>query len=47
MCFSQALSAAADRRAALLCYEAEAAGCHRRMLAERMTARASFEVIDL
>src|SRR5579875_2531900 len=27
--------------------EAEAAGCHRRMLAERMVARQPFEVVDL
>jgi uncharacterized protein (DUF488 family) len=31
----------------LLCFEAEAEGCHRSMLAERMIARAPFEVVDL
>ncbi|HEY1605280.1 MAG TPA: DUF488 domain-containing protein [Allosphingosinicella sp.] len=47
LAFAQALAAASEKRAALLCYEADAAGCHRRMLAERMVARASFEVVDL
>jgi uncharacterized protein (DUF488 family) len=43
----QALAAAAERPSALLCFEAEAEGCHRSMLAERMIARAPFEVVDL
>ena len=43
----QLLAAAAEKRAALLCYEADAAGCHRTMLAERMIARTPFEVVDL
>jgi uncharacterized protein (DUF488 family) len=47
LAFEQALAAASERRAALLCYEADAAGCHRRMLAERMVARQPFEVVDL
>jgi uncharacterized protein (DUF488 family) len=47
LALEQALDAAAERRAALLCYEADAAGCHRTMLAERMVARTPFEVIDL
>jgi len=47
LAFEQALEAASERRAALLCYEADAAGCHRRMLAERMVARQPFEVLDL
>lgn len=47
LAFEQALAAASERRSALLCYEADAAGCHRRMLAERMVARQRFEVIDL
>jgi uncharacterized protein (DUF488 family) len=45
--FEQALSAAAERRAALLSYEADAAGCHRAMLAERMVGRTPFEVVNL
>lgn len=32
---------------ALLCYEADAAGCHRRIVAERMHARTGATVIDL
>jgi uncharacterized protein (DUF488 family) len=47
LALEQALEAASERRAALLCYEADAAGCHRTMLAERMIARTPFEVIDL
>ena len=43
----QALEAASEKRAALLCYEREAPCCHRAMLAERMVARVSFEVVDL
>jgi uncharacterized protein (DUF488 family) len=47
LAFEQALAGASERRAALLCYEADAAGCHRRMLAERMVARRPFEMADL
>ena len=47
LAFEQAMTAASEWRAALLCYEADAAGCHRRMLAERMVARAPFEMVDL
>src|SRR3954468_12399411 len=47
LALEQALAAAADRRSALLCFEAEAAGCHRSMLAERMIARRPFQVVDL
>ena len=44
---AQALEIAAERPAALLCYEADAAHCHRRIVAERLTQRAAFEVEDL
>ena len=47
LALEQALDAAGERRSALLCYEAEAVGCHRAMLAERLTARRPFEVVDL
>jgi uncharacterized protein (DUF488 family) len=47
LAMAQALSEAGEKRAALLCYEADAAGCHRTMLAERMLERAPFEVRDL
>lgn len=42
-----AVAAAEDKPSALLCYEAEAAGCHRTMLAEYMVARRPFEVRNL
>ena len=41
------LAEAGERRSALLCFEREAAGCHRSMLAERMLDREKFEVVDL
>src|SRR3954467_469747 len=44
LALEKALDAASERKSALLCFEAEAAGCHRSMLAERMIARAPFEV---
>lgn len=47
LALEQALAAASSRRAALLCYEREAPGCHRSMLAERMIARTPFEIVDL
>ncbi|MDB5691411.1 MAG: hypothetical protein JWO81_474 [Alphaproteobacteria bacterium] len=47
LAFEQALAAASEQRAALLCFERDAAGCHRSMLAERILARDAFEVIDL
>jgi uncharacterized protein (DUF488 family) len=43
----QALEAAEERRAALLCYERAAPECHRAMLAERILTRRQFEVVDL
>jgi uncharacterized protein (DUF488 family) len=47
LALEQALAAASEKKAALLCYEREAPGCHRSMLAERMLARQRFEVVDL
>lgn len=47
LAMEQVLAAAGEKRAALLCYEREAADCHRSMLAERMLARDAFEVRDL
>src|SRR6185436_11619779 len=47
LAMAQAMADAAGQHAALLCYEREAAGCHRRMLVERMLERADFEVRDL
>jgi uncharacterized protein (DUF488 family) len=47
LAMEQALDAAGGKKAALLCYEADAAGCHRSMLAERMLERNRFEVRNL
>jgi uncharacterized protein (DUF488 family) len=47
LAIEQALSEASGRRSALLCYEREACGCHRAMLAERMQERVPFERRDL
>jgi uncharacterized protein (DUF488 family) len=44
---ARALDEAGERPAALLCFEREAPCCHRAMLAERMIAKAPFEVVDL
>lgn len=38
---------AKDRPTALLCFEAEHAGCHRAVLAERLQAEDGFEVVNL
>lgn len=38
---------ARERRTALLCFEADAAGCHRSILTERLQAADGFEVMDL
>lgn len=38
---------AQERPTALLCFEADAAGCHRSILAERLRAADGFEVTDL
>ena len=43
----QAGEIASARRAALLCYEADAAGCHRRIIAERLLERLGGTVDDL
>lgn len=47
LAMEQALHAASDRHAALLCFEREAGCCHRAMVAERLQARRSFQVSDL
>lgn len=44
---AQAEQIAAGRPAALLCFEAEACGCHRRIVAERLNEKRPFEVVDL
>jgi uncharacterized protein (DUF488 family) len=47
LAMEQAHSAASERHAALLCFEAKAACCHRAMVAERLLERGDYEVIDL
>ncbi len=47
LAMEQALDAALERRTVLLCFEADAGGCHRAVVAERLTARGSFEIRNL
>lgn len=47
LALEQVLAAAAERHAALLCYESDAACCHRTLLAERMLRRTRFDVRNL
>jgi uncharacterized protein (DUF488 family) len=47
LAMEQAHSAASERHAALLCFEADAGDCHRRILAERLAARGGYRVSDL
>jgi uncharacterized protein (DUF488 family) len=44
---AEARAIATARPAALLCLEADARVCHRRLVAERLRERAGFEVVDL
>ena len=44
---AEALDIARERPAALLCYEAEATHCHRRIVANRLLQSEKFEVEDL
>lgn len=44
---AQAEQIAIGRPAALLCFEAEACGCHRAIVAERLKEKRRFEVVDL
>ncbi len=44
---AEALDIARQRPSALLCYEADAAHCHRRIVAQRLRADYPFEVEDL
>ena len=43
----RATEIAGERKAALLCFEADACGCHRAVVAERMGERSRFEVVEL
>jgi uncharacterized protein (DUF488 family) len=47
LAMEQADAAAHERHAALLCFEADAGGCHRSIVAERLAARSSYSVVNL
>jgi uncharacterized protein (DUF488 family) len=47
LALAEAESMARERPAALLCLEADAAACHRRIVAARLMDRGGFEVLDL
>jgi uncharacterized protein (DUF488 family) len=44
---AEAADIAKERKAALLCYEAEAAGCHRRIVADLIRDKTGLSIIDL
>ena len=46
LALAQAKAAASERPSALLCFEADAEHCHRRIVAEHMAAE-GFEILDL
>ena len=45
--FERLVGIVSERRAALLCFEGEAEGCHRRVLSERLEARLGIGTTDL
>jgi uncharacterized protein (DUF488 family) len=47
LAFERLRQIAADRPTALLCFEADHAGCHRAVLAERLANEEGFEVVNL
>jgi uncharacterized protein (DUF488 family) len=47
LALNEALEIATTRRAALLCFEADGGGCHRRIVSDRLQAKAPFDVVDL
>ena len=47
LALSEAAAVASERKAALLCYEAEASICHRRIVADLIRDRTGVEVVDL
>lgn len=44
---AQLRTLAGEKRAALLCFEADHAGCHRAVLAERLAQEDGFEIVNL
>lgn len=47
LAFEQAMEIAGARPAALLCYETDAKGCHRRLLTDMLRKRMDIDVLDL
>lgn len=47
LAMARAEEAVGGRPTALLCFEADAAGCHRSIVAERLMARGRFDLVDL
>jgi uncharacterized protein (DUF488 family) len=47
LAMEQADAAARERHSALLCFEADAGGCHRAVVAERLAARSGYSVVNL
>jgi uncharacterized protein (DUF488 family) len=47
MQLAEAAEIASERPAALLCFEADASGCHRRIVADRIHERIGSKVVDL
>lgn len=47
LAFERLREIAKDRPTALLCFEADHAGCHRAVLAERLASEDGFEVVNL
>lgn len=47
LAYQQLKTLAGERRVALLCFEADHAGCHRAVLAERLQADDDIEVVNL
>ena len=45
--FQQLRHVAGEKRVALLCFEADACGCHRAVLADRLAREDGAEVVDL
>ena len=44
---AEATDIAKERKAALLCYEADAAGCHRRIVADLIRDKTGLKIVDL
>lgn len=47
LALAEATQIAANRKAALLCFEADAAGCHRRIVADLIQEKTGAKIVDL